>query len=301
MNAMTAPVRKRKSTWPSVDASRNARTSRTGRPTSWTQRGILIVGPGPAIARIVARPCRAWQSARLGQRRPCYGQRDGDAPLTACGAASRRTAAGRRLGRGGSRSPVASRCLLVVTLALTAFDGHGATRAPTVSRPDSRARHHQRRPSRSCSRPSATSASSHPSRRTASPRSASTARATDALVLQPVGPQANEGMLARLWRPDHGLERTAASPGTSSRERRAAHARRRRRSPGPTSTRRSTGPSSRFATTSSRGADVGAEIELRPSSAPSLVVGSRTCEPDPALTSARTSPQDPPSSAPWST
>ena len=42
---------------------------------------------------------------------------------------------------------------------------------------------------------------------------------------------------------------------------------------------------------------VGAEIELRPTSAPSLVVSIANVRPDPALRSARTSPRAPPSSA----
>lgn len=103
-----------------------------------------------------------------------------------------------------------------------------------------------------------------------------------ALVLQPVGPQANEGLLARLWHrmtgsthrglPWYQLESGAlrsldvgAVPGTdvyspvdgtvvAIRERIVA------------------------------GRRFGAEIELRPSSAPSLVVELQNVEPDPALT-----------------
>jgi len=45
VNAITDAVRNRKITWPRGRASRNATTTSTGRPTSWIQRGIRIVGP----------------------------------------------------------------------------------------------------------------------------------------------------------------------------------------------------------------------------------------------------------------
>jgi hypothetical protein len=44
VNAITAAVRKRKMTCPSASASRNPTSRSTGRPTSWIQRGIRIVG-----------------------------------------------------------------------------------------------------------------------------------------------------------------------------------------------------------------------------------------------------------------
>ena len=59
VKAITAAVRKRKRTWPSVRASRNASSSTTGRPTSWIQRGIRILvasGIGPIVSPSVARP-----------------------------------------------------------------------------------------------------------------------------------------------------------------------------------------------------------------------------------------------------
>src|SRR5688572_12217046 len=59
VNAMTLAVRKRKRTCPSFAASRNARTRRTGRTTSWIHLGIWIVGPEPAIRGIVPRSVRA--------------------------------------------------------------------------------------------------------------------------------------------------------------------------------------------------------------------------------------------------
>ena len=62
-----------------------------------------------------------------------------------------------------------------------------------------------------------------------------------ALELHPVGPQANEGLLARLWRKITGYSREGLRL-VSARRRRAADARRRERSPGPMSTRPSTAP-----------------------------------------------------------
>jgi hypothetical protein len=44
VNAITAAVRKRKRTCPSAAATKNPSTRSTGRPTSWIQRGIWIVG-----------------------------------------------------------------------------------------------------------------------------------------------------------------------------------------------------------------------------------------------------------------
>lgn len=103
-----------------------------------------------------------------------------------------------------------------------------------------------------------------------------------ALVLQPVGPQANEGLLARLWHritgsthrglPWYQLESGAlrtldvgAAPGTDV-----------------YSPVDGTVVAIRRHVVSGR--RVGAEIELRPSSAPSLVVELQHVDPDPALT-----------------
>ena len=49
VNAITAAVRNRKRTGPSVRASRNASTATTGSPTSWIQRGTRIVVDGPLM------------------------------------------------------------------------------------------------------------------------------------------------------------------------------------------------------------------------------------------------------------
>ena len=102
-----------------------------------------------------------------------------------------------------------------------------------------------------------------------------------ALVLQPVGPQANEGLLARLWHRITGSERrglpwyqlesgslqtmdVGAVPGTDI-----------------YSPVDGTVVAIRDQIISGR--RVGAEIELRPSSAPSLVVALQHVDPDPAL------------------
>ncbi len=102
-----------------------------------------------------------------------------------------------------------------------------------------------------------------------------------ALVLQPVGPQANEGLLARLWHRITGSERrglpwyqlesgslrtmdVGAVPGTDV-----------------YSPIDGTVVAIRDQVISGR--RVGAEIELRPSSAPSLVVELQHVDPDPTL------------------
>ena len=172
VNAITLAVRKRKRTWPSVDASRNARSSATGRTTSWIHRGIWIVGPEPAIARIVPRslesarrrPCygpamatpRSRHAARLrADRRRCAGPARGDSPLAGVIVRARgRDARSDRVRQPERTSPVRSA---------------GPLRAPVTSGAAG---------CRRCWRPSATFASSHPSRRAASPRSASTGART---------------------------------------------------------------------------------------------------------------------------
>ena len=201
VNAMTVAVRKRKRTCPSFAASRNARTSRTGRTTSWIHRGIWIVGPGPAMRRIVSR--RRCTGTR---ERPCYGPSNGDATPRSRHAArlraDRRRAQARA--RGVSQSQSSSRSLAVATLALTAFDGESS---PAVSRPAPLP---------------VTSAPPDPqvlatvgNLRIQSPvaQGGVTAvgfhgSAEGALVLKPVGPQRNEGLLARLWHRITGASKT---------------------------------------------------------------------------------------------
>jgi hypothetical protein len=102
-----------------------------------------------------------------------------------------------------------------------------------------------------------------------------------ALVLQPVGPQANEGLLARLWRRITGSSRRGLSwyqleRGTLRTLDVGAVAGTDIYSPvdGTVVAIRDHVISGRV---------VGAEIELRPNSAPSLVVGIENVRPDPAL------------------
>ena len=125
VNAMTLAVRNRKSTWPSVDASRNARTSATGRTTSWIHRGIWIVGPEPAIAGSYRGASRA-PVGDLATVRPMATPRSRHA--------ARLRADRRRAQARARRFAVAGviGVLAVVTLALTAFDNEGS---PVVSRP----------------------------------------------------------------------------------------------------------------------------------------------------------------------
>jgi hypothetical protein len=76
--------------------------------------------------------------------------------------------------------------------------------------------------------------------------------AEGALALQPVGPQANEGLLARLWRKITGSSRTGLAWY-------------------------------QLESGALRTLEIGAEIELRPTSAPSLVVTIQNVRPDKVL------------------
>lgn len=170
--------------------------------------------------------------------------------------------------------------LLVATLAVTAFSGNGPSGATTVSGPSSGpvttpppeplvlATVGNLRVQSPIAQAGVTTVGFHGS-------------GEGALVLQPVGPQANEGLLARVWHritgsahrglPWYQLESGAlrtldvgAAPGTD------VYA--------PVD---GTVVAIRDHIVSGR--RVGAEIELRPSSAPSLVVQLQHVEPDPAL------------------
>ena len=106
--------------------------------------------------------------------------------------------------------------------------------------------------------------------------------ADGALVLQPVGPQANEGLLARLWRRITGSERRGLpwyqlESGTLRTLDVGAVAGTDVYSPVD-----GTVVAIRDHVVSGR--TVGAELELRPTSAPSLVVAIENVRPDPALT-----------------
>ena len=104
-----------------------------------------------------------------------------------------------------------------------------------------------------------------------------------ALVLKPVGPQVNEGLLARLWRRITGATRSGLawyqlSEGRCARSTSAP-------SREPTSTRRSTEPSSRIRDQIISAARSVPEIELRPVEPRRRSSSrSRTCGPIPSLT-----------------
>src|SRR3990172_5040446 len=135
VNAITEAVRNRKSTCPSVWASRKTRTRRAGSPTSWTQRGILIVGPGPAMPLIVSRRATGF-GGRDACRRACYGP-DVTTPRSRHAA---RLRARRQRAQARARwlaLAVVVAVLLVATLAVTAFSGNGPSGATTVSGPSS--------------------------------------------------------------------------------------------------------------------------------------------------------------------
>jgi hypothetical protein len=105
--------------------------------------------------------------------------------------------------------------------------------------------------------------------------------AEGALVLQPVGPQGNEGLLARLWRritgsSRHGLTWYQLESGTLRTLDVGAVAGTDVYSP-------VAGTVVAIRDHVVSGRTVGAEIELRPSSAPSLVVAIENVRPDPAL------------------
>ena len=171
VNAITLAVRKRKRTWPSVDASRNARSERDGeddqldpprdldRRAGAGHRADRTVGPARALGgdlatvRAMATP-RSRHAARL--------------------RADRR---GRRPGRGGSPSrAVIARARRRDARADRVRQPERA--APAVSRPAPLPGHLGAAGCRTCSRPSATSGCSRPSRRAASRRSASTGART---------------------------------------------------------------------------------------------------------------------------
>src|SRR5918994_3541141 len=235
VHAITLAVRKRKRTCPSFAASRNARTSRTGRTTSWIHRGIWIVGPGPAIRWILplrdaspwfprrssirlrghsiatipegarfAVACRADLSANP-RRAACYGPNMATATPRSRHAA--RLRADRRRAQARSRRiavGVVIAALAIATLALTAFDGETS---PAVSRPaplpvtsappdpQALATVGNLRIQSPVAQGGVTAVGFH-------------ASAEGALVLKPVGPQRNEGLLARLWHRITGASKT---------------------------------------------------------------------------------------------
>ena len=176
---------------------------------------------------------------------------------------------------------VAVAVLLSVTFAVTAFSGEESATGPvrtmrtnapvTTTRPGAARPRDGREPSHPVAR--------RPGRR----HDGRLPRLGRGSARAPAGRTAGERGPARAaLAPDHRLGAPRASL-VPARERLAA--RRSTSAPcrGRTSTRRSTGPSSRSATTSSSGRSAGSEIELRPSSAPSLVVALQHIDTDPAL------------------
>jgi hypothetical protein len=106
--------------------------------------------------------------------------------------------------------------------------------------------------------------------------------ADGALVLQPVGPQANEGLLARLWRRITGSTRTGI--GWYQLESGALRTLDVGAVAGTDVYSPVDGTVVAIRDQVVSGRKVGNEIELRPSSAPSLVVAIRNVRRDPALT-----------------
>ena len=104
-----------------------------------------------------------------------------------------------------------------------------------------------------------------------------------AMTLKPVGRQANEGLLARLWRRIAGSSQ--AGPVWYQLAGRSRHrgARRRRRRPGPTSTRPSTARVVSISDFVIDGKAYGSRIDVRPSAAPALIVTLSHLAPDPSL------------------
>ncbi len=169
--------------------------------------------------------------------------------------------------------------LAAVTLALTAFDDNGGT--PAVSRPAPL-------PVTSAP-PDAHVLATIGNLRVQSPVAEGGVTAIGfhgseegALVLKPVGPQVNEGLLARLWRRITGATRSGLawyqlSGGALRTLDVGAVAGTDVYSP-------IDGTVVAIRDQVVSGRTVGAEIELRPSSAPSLVVSIQNVRPDPALT-----------------
>ena len=126
VKAITLAVRKRKRTWPSVLASRNART-KNGQADELDPPRIWIVGPEPAMDG-----CYRRGRAGLGRSGQRYGPANGDSALTSRRAASCGPAARAGASRWFAIAVVVG-ILGVATLALTAFDGSSSSAsAPSV-------------------------------------------------------------------------------------------------------------------------------------------------------------------------
>jgi hypothetical protein len=168
--------------------------------------------------------------------------------------------------------------LAAVTLALTAFDNESV---PAVSRPAP--------PPVTSAPPDAHVLATVGNLRVQSPVAQGGVTAVGlhssengALVLKPVGPQVNEGLLARLWRRITGAERSGLAWYQLSGEPLRALDVGAVAGTDVYSPVDGTVVALRDRIISGR--KVGAEIELRPSSAPSLVVSIQNVNPDPALT-----------------
>ena len=280
MNAITPAVRNRKRTWPSVFASRNARTSATGRTTSWIHRGIWIVGPGPAMRRIVPSGLRERPSETLLRSVQM-------ATTTPRSRHAARLRADRRRAQARAR-----RFAIIARHRASSRSSRSRSRRstiraarPAVSRPRAAPGHLR------AARPP------HPRDRREPPRPVARRagrRHRDRLPRERgrrARPEAGRPA-GRTKGSSHGCGAAspgrpgAVSPGTSSRVGRSARSTS-ARSPGPTSTRPWTGPSSRFATRSSPAARSAprSSCARRPRRRSSS--RSRTSEPDPALTVGR--------------
>ncbi|MFO7572690.1 MAG: hypothetical protein R6W48_08850 [Gaiellaceae bacterium] len=169
--------------------------------------------------------------------------------------------------------------LAVVTLLLTAFDGSGDERGVTTATP---------RPPVQSLRPDPQVLATVGNVHVQSPVAPGSVtgigfhRASDGLALQPVGPQANEGLLARLWRRITGSTRSGLSwyqlEGGTPRALDVGAA------PGTDVYAPVDGTVVAIRSHVISGRKIGAEIELRPTTAPSLVVTLSNVRPDRGLT-----------------
>ncbi len=280
VNAMTPAVRNRKMTWPSGRTSMIATSRMTGSPTSWIQRGIVIRGcPSSPMPVTHGRDRNA-----AARPPPCVRYRQ-VMPTPHSRHTARLRASRRRAQRRGRQLAVLVflGALAVVTLLLTAF-GSGSPRVadtslsgpavvpPVTARPEPR--------------PLATVGNLQilvPVAASAVTGIGYHAGSGGALDLKPAGRQANEGIIARLWR---GI--TGTGDG------------------GPVWFQLGDGPGTAVAVVGATvgtdvyapvngtvvaisdavvgGTGVGSRIDIRPTLAPALVLSVTYVHPDPVLT-----------------
>ena len=204
VNAITDAVRNRNRTCPSVLARRNTSRSSTGRPTSWIQRGIRIV-----VLRHVA--IVALPPARVAARESSLHLRYRAAM------ASPRSRQAARFRERRRRAQRRARRLVVLLRARRPRPRHRAphrVRVRRVARDGTDRRSRRRRPRAAAVRPQPQVLASVGNLNIQLPVAAAALTAIGfhgsndgSLSLQPVGRQANEGLLARLWRSIAGARR----------------------------------------------------------------------------------------------